>query len=117
MLRLVIVFGILLNANLVQAQTWPMGRFGGTPTCSVTGGGACAITAPSFDSGGQMTLTGVVTSATLNFSTTYSPALRCHWSVYGITLPSINFSLPSTTVSLVTAILTGATLQWFCFTP
>lgn len=107
---------ILLFPAVASAQTWPMGRFGGTPTCSVAGGGSCAITSPSWDSGGEMTLSGVVTAATLTFSTTYSPALRCLWTVGGITLPSIAFGLPSTTAATITAVLTGGTLQWFCFT-
>lgn len=108
---------VLALATPASAVVWPMGRFGGTPTCSVTGGGSCAITSPSFDSGGEMTLSGVITAATLTFSTTYSPALRCVWSVAGITIPSLSVSVPSTTAVTLTAVLTGATLQWHCFTP
>lgn len=96
-------------------ETWPMLRFGGTPTISGCGTGA---TVSGFDSGGTITLgTGAITACKLIFSKTYSPRLRCpSVSVNGVAV-AVNV-VPTTTDLTFTAILTGGvSVDWFCSTP
>jgi hypothetical protein len=112
-----IFLGLLLAASpAFAADTWPMGRYGGTPTISACGTGA-TLAANSFDSGGTINIgTGVVSVCKLSFSTTYNPRLRCVVSASGLAV-SIPMTITTTDVTFV-AVLTGATsIDYFCWTP
>ena len=111
-----LVLGLFASAD---AEQWAIGRFGGTPTCAVGGGGGCAVVSTSFDSGWSVTLSGTVTSLTITFSTTYSPALRCLTpTVFGLAIPSLTLTAPTGTQFVITGVLTGATaVTGLCFTP
>lgn len=115
MLRLLAAL-LLLAAPAFAADTWPMGRYGGTPTISACGTGA-ALAANSFDSGGTITIgSGVVSACKLTFSTTYSPRLRCLVSTSGLAV-TVPLTITTTDMTIV-AVLTGATsIDYFCWTP
>lgn len=108
------VAALILLWLLAAAQTWPLGRFGGAPSIASGCGSGSSVT--GFDSGGIVTLgSGAITGCVLNFSATYSPALRCVVSTLGIAVAT-NLTV-STTQLTTTAVLTGGTsLVYFCFT-
>jgi hypothetical protein len=114
MLRLALAL-LLFASPALAADTWPMGRFGGAPTIASGCGSGSSVT--GFDSGGIVTLgSGAIVACVLNFSTTYSPALRCLVSTPGIAI-ALNLGI-STTQLTTTAVLTGGTsMIYFCFTP
>lgn len=101
-----------------QAQYFTVVGSAGTPTIGACGTGA-SVTASSIDHSGTINVgSGIVTSCTLNFSTTLVGNVRCVMDTYGLLANAlVNTKISTQSGFTVTYLLSiaGGKIDYHCF--